>query len=78
MRTRAFQAIVRGKVVPKMHMIVSRCPFTLVMSLAAGAPGETRSFLLSQSVVHVVVVQPCEERDICVLLKEDQSPSSSP
>lgn len=35
-RMRAFQAIVRGKVVRKMHMIVSRCPFTLVMSLAAG------------------------------------------
>lgn len=34
-RTRAFQAIVRGKVVGKMHMIVSRCPPTLFMSLAA-------------------------------------------
>lgn len=38
-RMRAFQAIVRGKVVQKMHMIVSRCPFTLLMSLAAGHTG---------------------------------------
>lgn len=31
---RTFQPIVRGKVVRKMHIIVSRCLFTLVMSLA--------------------------------------------
>lgn len=31
---RTFQPIVRGKVVQKMHIFVSRCLFTLVMSLA--------------------------------------------
>lgn len=35
-RMGAVEAIVHGKVVQKMHMIVSRWPFTLLMSLAAG------------------------------------------
>lgn len=71
LRMRAFQAIVRGKVVRKMHMIVSRCPFTLVMSLAEGHAGIPSLFF---SVCRAcLVVQRCEERDICILLKEEQS-----
>lgn len=44
-RMRAFQAIVHGKVVQKMHMIVSRCPFTLLMSLAVRFTRIPESFL---------------------------------
>lgn len=65
-RMSAFQAIVHGKVVQRMHMIVSRWPFTLIMSLTAGVLFFSQLVCLRRG-WHCVVLP---ERDICILLKE--------
>lgn len=71
MRMRATQATVPGKVVQKMHMIVSRCPFTLLMGLVVVGH---RDLFLS---VHVWLCRGwhCVERHFCILLKGDGSVS---
>jgi len=69
-RMRAVQAIVHGKVVQKMHMIVSRCPFTLLMSLAAGHIGIFSVFACMFGCAGDWGGWHCAERNICIPLKK--------